>query len=126
MAPLDRDSMARVISLDTARELGLPGRVSREILAGARDGAALTLRHVEIPPAQPGATREPHSHSDSEECIYVLSGAGAFWTEQGEQPVGPGDTIHVPPGERHYTRNTGADPLVLLCVFPTASLGKHK
>jgi quercetin dioxygenase-like cupin family protein len=117
--------MARVISLDAARELGLPGRVSREILAGQKDAAALTLRHVEIPPAAPGATREPHSHADSEECIFVLSGSGAFWTEAGEQPVKPGDTIHVPPGERHYTRNTGTTPLVLLCVFPTASLARH-
>lgn len=117
--------MARVIGLDEARELGLPGRISREILAGATDGAALTVRHVEIPPAQPGASREPHSHSDSEECIHVLAGEGAFWTEQGETPVKAGDTIHVPPGERHYTRNTGSGPLVLLCVFPTARLGKH-
>ena len=117
--------MARVISLDAARELGLPGRISREVIAGARDGAALTVRHVEIPPAAKGSSREPHSHADSEECIHVLSGTGAFWTESGEQAVGPGDTIHVPPGEPHYTRNTGDDPLVLLCVFPTASLNKH-
>ena len=118
--------MARVISLDAARELGLPGRISREIISAAEGSAAVTLRHVEIPPATDGATREPHSHSDSEECIYVLSGSGAFWTEGAEQPVGPGDTILVPPGEPHYTRNTGNDPLVLLCFFPTASLGKHK
>jgi len=118
--------VARVISLDSAQELGLPGRISREIIAGAKDGATLTLRHVEIPPATEGSAREPHSHSDSEECIYVLSGTGAFWTASGEQAVGPGDTIHVPPGEPHYTRNTGTDSLILLCVFPTASLGKHK
>ena len=118
--------MARVIGLDAARELGLPGRVSREILAGARDGAALTVRHVEIPVPAPGAAREPHVHRDSEECIYVLSGSGAFWTETGETAVKAGDTIHVPPGEPHYTRNTGTEPLVLLCVFPTASLGKHQ
>ena len=118
--------MARVIGLDSARELGLPGRVSREIFAGAKDGAALTVRHVEIPVPAPGASREPHTHSDCEECIYVLAGDGAFWTEAGEQPVTAGDTIHVPPGEPHYTRNTGAEPLVLLCVFPTASLGAHK
>lgn len=117
--------MARVISLDAARELGLPGRVSREILSGG-EGAAVTLRHVEIPPAETGAPREPHLHGDSAECIHVLSGHGAFWTEAGEQAVKPGDTILVPPGERHYTRNTGADPLVLLCFFPTVNLGKHK
>lgn len=118
--------MARVIGLDAARELGLPGRVSREILSAADGAAAVTLRHVEIPPAAEGAAREPHSHSDTEECIHVLAGRGAFWTEAGEQPVGPGDTIHVPAGEPHYTRNTGAEPLVLLCFFPTARLGKHK
>ncbi len=118
--------MARVIGLDKARELGLPGRVSREILAGARDGAALTVRHVQIPVPGAGDAREPHSHRDCEECIHVLSGQGAFWTQSGEQAVGPGDTIHVPAGEAHYTRNTGSEPLVLLCVFPTASLGAHK
>lgn len=118
--------MARVISLDAARELGLPGRISREIVSAAEGSAAVTLRHVEIPPATEGATREPHSHSDSEECIYVLSGSGVFWTNGAEQRVGPGDTILVPPGEPHYTRNAGDDPLVLLCFFPTASLDKHK
>jgi len=118
--------VARVISLDAARELGLPGRVSREIVSAADGSAAVTLRHVEIPPAAEGAAREPHSHSDCEECIHVLSGAGMFWTRGSEQPVSAGDTILVPPGEPHYTRNSGDEPLVLLCFFPTASLGKHK
>jgi mannose-6-phosphate isomerase-like protein (cupin superfamily) len=121
------DFMARIVTLAAARELGLPGRVSREIVSGAEGAAAVTLRHVEIPvadPAKPGRT--PHQHGDSEECIYVLSGTGAFWTDAGEQPVGPGDTILIPPGEPHYTRNTGSEPLVLLCFFPTAALGRHK
>jgi mannose-6-phosphate isomerase-like protein (cupin superfamily) len=119
--------MARVIGLDQALELGLPGRISREIVS-SRDGAhAVTLRHVEIPVADPNAPpREPHLHGDSEECIYVLSGSGAFWTEAGEQPVVPGDTILIPAGEPHYTRNTGGEPLVLLCFFPSAELGRHK
>jgi quercetin dioxygenase-like cupin family protein len=119
--------MARVISLESARELGLPGRSSREIVSAAEGAAAVTLRHVEFPPAAAGAApREPHSHSDSEECIYVLSGTGAFWTDAGERAVKAGDTILVPPREPHYTRNTGTDPLVLLCFFPKADLGRHK
>jgi mannose-6-phosphate isomerase-like protein (cupin superfamily) len=56
----------------------------------------------------------------------VLSGTGAFWTDAGERAVKAGDTILVPPREPHYTRNTGTDPLVLLCFFPKADLGKHK
>jgi oxalate decarboxylase/phosphoglucose isomerase-like protein (cupin superfamily) len=31
-----------------------------------------------------------------------------------------GDTILIPAGEAHVTRNAGSEPLVLLCFFPTA------
>jgi oxalate decarboxylase/phosphoglucose isomerase-like protein (cupin superfamily) len=33
-----------------------------------------------------------------------------------------GDTLLIPAGEAHVTRNTGAEPLVLLCFFPTAQV----
>jgi oxalate decarboxylase/phosphoglucose isomerase-like protein (cupin superfamily) len=28
----------------------------------------------------------------------------------------------IPPGEKHVTRNTGDEPLVLLCFFPVADV----
>jgi oxalate decarboxylase/phosphoglucose isomerase-like protein (cupin superfamily) len=30
--------------------------------------------------------------------------------------------ILIPPGEMHVTRNTGAEPLVLICFFPVATI----
>lgn len=116
--------MALIISAEDATELGLPGRISREIVSGARGSRAVTLRRVEIPVESDGGPgRAHHSHPDCEECIHVLSGTGLFCTEDEERPLHPGDTVLVPPGERHYTRNTGREPLELLCFFPVAELG---
>ena len=118
--------MAKIIRLNEARDLGLPGRVSRQILPTSDSKVPLTLRYVEIPvPAKDAARREPHLHNDCEECIHVLGGTGEFWTEAESQPIGPGDTVLVPIGEPHVTHNTGSEPLRLLCYFPAGSLGSH-
>jgi quercetin dioxygenase-like cupin family protein len=117
--------MARVFTQAQAKQLGLPGRKSLEIVSGENGAAGLTLRLVEIPIPQPGeALRGPHQHSGHEECIYVLSGYGTTFAESGEYPLKAGDTILIPPGEKHVTRNTGHMPLLLLCFFPSADITK--
>lgn len=118
--------MARVIRQDEAKSLGLPGRKSLEIVSGESGARAVTLRLVEIPVSQPGeAPRGPHRHNDFEECIYVLSGRGTTHADSGEYPLRAGDTILIPPGETHVTRNTGTEPLLLLCFFPVADVASR-
>lgn len=110
--------MALRVPISDARELGLPGRRSREILSGL-NGADSTLRLVEIAVPQPGdRPRPPHWHPDSEECIHVISGKGVTWVDGADFPMQPGDTIRIAPGEHHVSRNTGETALVLLCYFP--------
>jgi oxalate decarboxylase/phosphoglucose isomerase-like protein (cupin superfamily) len=115
--------MARVIAPADARKLGLPGRTSLEILSAAQGSKGVTLRMVEIPVRKPGdAPRGRHEHADFEECIYVLKGRGTTFAGDAELAVQAGDTIHIPPREAHVTHNTGDEPLVLLCFFPTADV----
>lgn len=110
--------MARLLNRAEARRLGLPGRTSLEPVSGAT-GARLTVRIAEVPVARPGdPPRGPHLHRGFEEFIYVLSGRGVTWSESGELALEPGAMVLVPPGEKHMTRNTGDEPLVLLCFFP--------
>jgi len=117
--------MARVFTQAQAKQLGLPGRKSLEIVSRENGAKSLTLRLAEIPVPQPGeALRGPHHHSGYEECIYVLSGQGTTFAESGEYLLKPGDTILIPPGEKHVTRNTGSVPLLLLCFFPSADITK--
>ena len=109
----------KIVRAADARRLDLPGRTSYEIASGAHGGASFTFRRVEIPvAATTEAPRGQHRHRDFEECIHVLSGRGLATSASGDVEVGPGDTIVMPPGEFHATRNIGAEPLVLLCFFP--------
>lgn len=119
--------MVRIIRSGDARDLNLPGRRSREIVSAETGSEAVTLRLVEIPVPQPDESpRDLHRHGSFEECMYVLSGQGTTHTESGEYPVETGDTILVPPGELHVTRNTGTSPLRMLCFFPTAHYSEKK
>jgi quercetin dioxygenase-like cupin family protein len=115
--------MAKVLTQSEAKSMDLAGRKSLEIVSGERGSQAVTLRLVEIPVPKPGDTpRAPHFHQGFEECIYVMSGEGCTEADSGSYPLKTGDTILIPPGERHVTRNTGAEPLVLLCFFPVSDI----
>ncbi len=116
--------MARVVRPHEAKSLGLPGRVSNEIVSGEHGGSrAVTLRLVEIPVPAPGEPqRGRHSHDGHEECMYVLSGQGVTSAGEAQLALAAGDTILVPAGEMHVTRNTGKVPLVMLCFFPVARI----
>ncbi len=117
--------MARIFTQAEAKQLGLPGRKALEIVSGETGSRGVTLRLAEIPIPKPGeAPRGPHQHYDFEECIYVLSGTGTTYADSGEFPLKPGDTLLMPAGEKHVTRNTGKEPLLLLCFFPVADITK--
>ena len=111
--------MARLLKQSEAKRLGLPGRSSLEPVSG-EIGSRVSFRIATIGVPQPGGEpRGPHVHDDFEECIYVLSGRGTMQAESGSHPVAAGDILLVPAGEKHMTLNTGDEPLVLLCFFPT-------
>jgi quercetin dioxygenase-like cupin family protein len=118
--------MARVLTQSEAKSMGMPGRKSLEIVSGEKGSRSVTLRLVEIPVPTPGETpRGRHVHNGFEECIYVMSGTGYTEADSGNHPLQAGDTILIPSGERHATRNTGSEPLVLLCFFPVADISKR-
>lgn len=115
--------MARIFTQAEATQLGLPGRKSAEILSHQKGTHSVTLRLVEIPVAAAGSpARLPHSHFGFEECIFVLSGKGVTVADSGEYSLKTGDTLWIPAGEKHYTRNSGDVPLQLLCFFPVGDV----
>jgi mannose-6-phosphate isomerase-like protein (cupin superfamily) len=116
--------MARLLKQSEATKLGLPGRTSLEPVSGAI-GSNVTFRIAEIAVPKAGdPARGPHLHNGFEECIYVLKGTGMTVAESGEIPIKPGDIVLIPPNEKHMTRNTGAEPLVLLCFFAEPDVSK--
>ena len=117
--------MARLLKQSEAKKLGLPGRTSLEPVSGAI-GSKVRSASPRLRCRKPGdPPRGPHLHDGFEECIYVLKGTGTTVAESGEIPIKPGDIVLIPPNEKHMTRNTGTEPLVLLCFFaePDVSAG---
>jgi mannose-6-phosphate isomerase-like protein (cupin superfamily) len=115
--------MARVFTQGKAKSLALPGRAALEIVSGEGGGSGITLRKVEIPVSSLGdSPRSCHAHNDFEECIYVLAGEGMTEADSGNYALKAGDAIVIPAGEKHVTRNTGTEPLVLLCFFPVGDI----
>jgi mannose-6-phosphate isomerase-like protein (cupin superfamily) len=114
--------MARLLKQENAKRIGLPGRSALHMVSG-QIGSRVTFRITEIPVAREGELlRGPHRHLGYEECIYVLKGQGRMLTDSGALEVQPGDVLLVPAEEKHVTRNTGNEPLVLLCFFPTPDI----
>jgi oxalate decarboxylase/phosphoglucose isomerase-like protein (cupin superfamily) len=117
--------MARLLQQSDAKKLGLPGRSSVEWCSGAI-GSNVTVRIAELAVPKPGdPPRGPHLHDGYEECIYVLKGTGTTVAESGEIPIKAGDIVLIPPNEKHMTRNTGTEPLVLLCFFPEPGVSER-
>lgn len=90
------------------------GSTIRELLAGRNS----SIRNQSLAEARlaPGASTTPHHHAVTEEIYYILSGSALMTLGSETRPVGPGDAIAIPPGERHTIRNTGGDELVFLCT----------
>jgi oxalate decarboxylase/phosphoglucose isomerase-like protein (cupin superfamily) len=79
------------------------------------EGAGITFGEVVL---QPGRGHDRHNHPESEEILYVLSGEGEQMLDDGEPfEVKPGDTIYVPTGVFHSTKNTGWVPMRLLALY---------
>ncbi|MFP8954565.1 cupin domain-containing protein (plasmid) [Natrialbaceae archaeon A-arb3/5] len=66
---------------------------------------------------EPGKGHDLHTHPDSEEVLYVISGKGEQTVDGETQEVGQGDMIHIPAGVEHGTKNIGWEPLKFLAIY---------
>ena len=97
---------------DTVR--GVTGRV----VVGRADGAAnFCMRVFEL---SPDGHTPLHSH-DWEHEIFFHSGNGEVYQDGSWKPVSQGSVAFIPGNERHQIRNSGAQPLVFVCLVPSGA-----
>lgn len=65
----------------------------------------------------PSSGTNYHSHEESGELIYVVSGYGKATVEGKEFDVGADTAIYAPLGVRHMIRNDSDETMKLVCVF---------
>lgn len=86
-------------------------------VSGKSAGATgLSLNLVVVPP---GGKAEPHTHSDFESAVYVISGRAIHhWGERLEHSLETeaGDFLFIAPGVPHYPENASATEPVVAVV----------
>lgn len=64
----------------------------------------------------------PHSHTDNEECVYVLEGTLRYSVDGEERNLGPGDWMSTPRGSVHAFSNT-SDRVARALIMLTPDIG---
>ena len=64
---------------------------------------------------KPGAVTLLHRHRLSEEIYHITAGTGHMTLGPEQFAVTAGDSVCIPPGTPHCLRNTGSEPLRVLC-----------
>ncbi|KKN48871.1 hypothetical protein LCGC14_0648440 [marine sediment metagenome] len=73
------------------------------------------MRRIEIKPER---SVPLHNHLEDHE-IYVLSGSAKFYNDVGyEEIVKEGDTVYIPPNEKHGIENLSEKNFAFLCIIP--------
>ncbi|CAN5831129.1 hypothetical protein BH24CHL4_BH24CHL4_03860 [soil metagenome] len=110
------DIRITTVPIDDIDEMPLPnGSWSKMLLTGDTvTGIVSSLGYSIIKPG----TELPMVSHDTEEVVYVVSGAGEMRTEQGPVPIVEGEAFHIPARLWHAVVNTGAESLVMVFGFP--------
>jgi mannose-6-phosphate isomerase-like protein (cupin superfamily) len=84
------------------------------------DKEELALRYsLAYAVVKPGMTSWLHALTTSE-VYYIIEGEGVMHINGESAPVGPDDTIYIPPHARQCITNTGTVDLKFLCIVDPA------
>jgi len=82
---------------------GMPGVTVRWVISEKEGAPNFAMRIFEV---EPGAETPFHVHPWEHE-VFILAGTGLARSEEGEVPIQEGDTVFIPPNERHQFINNG-------------------
>ncbi len=92
-----------------------PPRVSKTLICEHTVGSTQISMGVNITEVN---SRIPlHSHTDSEEAMYIIQGNGVLRAEGKEYELHPGTAIFSPRGVEHEIINKGDIPLKLVWAY---------
>jgi quercetin dioxygenase-like cupin family protein len=91
----------------------------RYLVDGAQTGG-LGLFEMKVPPG--AHVPPPHSHTENEECVYVLEGVLRYSVDDETRDLKPGDWMSTPRGSVHHFCNPGSETARTL-VMMTPDIG---
>lgn len=83
------------------------GKLQIDYLVDGAEERGLGLFELTVPMG--ANVPPPHSHTDNEECVYVLSGVLRYSVDDETRDLRPGDWMSTPRGAVHAFSNPGAE-----------------
>ena len=93
----------------------------RYLVDGAQEGG-LGLFEMKVPAG--AHVPPPHSHTDNEECVYVLEGVLRYSVDEVTRDLKPGDWMSTPRGSVHHFSNPNSEPARALVIL-TPDIGEQ-
>lgn len=96
-------------------ELGPEVKIAGKVFTGAAlgtTGAELSFQSFPVG----GQTGFLHTHRTHEELYIFLSGEGQMQIDGEIFPINEGSVVRVAPAPKRSVRNTGDEPLVMICI----------
>lgn len=93
----------------------------RYLVDGAQEGG-LGLFEMKVPAG--AHVPLPHSHTNNEECVYVLEGVLRYTVDDETRDLKPGDWMSTPRGSVHHFSNPGSETARTL-VMLTPDIGEQ-
>ena len=93
----------------------------RYLVDGAEKGG-LGVFEMKVPPG--AHVPPPHSHTNNEECVYVLEGVLRYTVDDETRDLKPGEWMSTPRGSVHHFCNSGTE-IVRALVVLTPDIGQQ-
>ena len=98
-------------ALPLAPGVEIPGKV---FVGGDLQATGAEMSFQQFAPG--GSVGFLHTHKTHEELYIIVRGEGEFQVDGKIFAVGEGSVIRVSPDGRRALRNTGAEPMIMICV----------
>jgi quercetin dioxygenase-like cupin family protein len=116
------DTSIQEIVMSQQKQVVKAGQIEiRYLVDGSRTGG-LGLFEMKVPVG--ARVPPPHSHTDNEECVYVLDGMLRFSVDGETRDLQPGDWMSTPRGSVHHFSNPGSSTVRALVVL-TPDIGEQ-
>jgi len=97
------------------------GQLEIRYLVDGSEKGGLGVFELKVPPGS--MVPPPHSHTNNEECVYVLEGTLRYSVDQEARDLKPGEWMSTPRGSVHQFSNAGSETArALIMLTPDIGL----
>jgi quercetin dioxygenase-like cupin family protein len=97
------------------------GQLEIQYLVDGSEKGGLGVFELKVPPGS--MVPPPHSHTNNEECVYVLEGTLRYSVDQEARELKPGEWMSTPRGSVHQFSNAGSETArALIMLTPDIGL----